>query len=172
MNKNIIFILIFLVAAVGAYFLFMNDNTASQELTIAELQSRDYVGLTTNDAEAKAEAEGTPFRVVEIDGESQPTTRDYREGRINATVEGGVVTSYTVESNDPMVDADTETEVNANDEIIGMTTAEAEAYAEAQGVDFRVGVRDGEDLPVTLDLRPGRITAEVENGVVVGYTVE
>jgi hypothetical protein len=27
-------------------------------------------------------------------------------------------------------------------------------------------------MPVTLDYRPGRITAEIENNVVVGYTVE
>jgi len=131
-----------------------------------------YRGLSVTQAEETAAARGEMFRVVEIDGEPQPTTRDFQEGRINATVEGGVVTSYTVESNDPVLEADTETEANTNDEIIGMTTTEAEAYAEAQGVDFRTGTIDGEPLPVTLDLQPGRITAEIENGVVVGYTVE
>ena len=63
-------------------------------------------------------------------------------------------------------------ETNLHDEIIGMTTAEAEAYAEAKAVDFRVGTIDGEPMPVTLDYRPGRITAEIANGIVVGYNVE
>ncbi len=131
-------------------------------------QTGDYTGLTVAQAEEIAEAREEMFRVVEIDGEPQPTTRDFRVGRINATVEGGVITSYTIES----MQAEQGDESDTNDEIIGMTTAEAEAYAAENEVDFRVGMLDGESLPVTLDYRIGRITAEVENDVVVGYTVE
>ena len=61
---------------------------------------------------------------------------------------------------------------NEHDVIIGTSVAEAEAYAEANDVDFRTGTIDGQPMPVTLDYRPGRITAEIENNVVVGYTVE
>lgn len=172
MNKNIIVLLIILVAAVGAYFIFMNEDIPAIDETTTEMENTDYVGMTTAEAEAEAEADSTMFRVVEIDGETQPTTRDFQAGRINATVEEGVVTSYSVESMDPVIEADAEAEAGANDAIIGMTTAEAEAYAAENEVDFRTGTIDGEALPVTLDFRPGRITAEVENDIVVGYTVE
>ena len=63
------------------------------------------------------------------------------------------------------------TEMKSGD-YVGMTTAEAEVYAAANTVDFRTGTIDGEALPVTMDFRPRRITAEMENDVVVGYTVE
>jgi hypothetical protein len=59
-----------------------------------------------------------------------------------------------------------------HDEIIGLSEIEAAAYADTQDVLFRVGSRDGEFLPVTMDLRPGRITAEIEKDRVTGYTVE
>jgi len=53
-----------------------------------------------------------------------------------------------------------------------MTIIQAENYAENNNVDFRVGTIDGEPMPVTLDFRPGRITAEIQNDLVIGYTVE
>jgi len=56
-------------------------------------------------------------------------------------------------------------------EIIGMTEAEAEVYAQATGVPFRVTQRDGEDLPVTMDYVPGRINAVVEGETVVDFTI-
>ncbi|MBY0538067.1 hypothetical protein K2P47_01560 [Patescibacteria group bacterium] len=134
--------------------------------------SADYVGMTVVEAQAKADADGVPFRVVIEDGQPQPITKDIREGRINATVANGVVTEYSVESMTPPVE---ETNVPASttvSTIIGMTTAEAEAYATTQNVPFRVVMRDGESLPVTMDLRPGRINAVVEAGLVVSYTIE
>lgn len=69
-------------------------------------------------------------------------------------------------------DEDEEEDEDEHDDIIGMTEAEAEAYADDEGVQFRVGYRDGEDLAVTMDYIPGRITASVEDGVIVSYTVE
>jgi hypothetical protein len=56
--------------------------------------------------------------------------------------------------------------------FVGMTVEEAEAYAQANGILFRVGKIDGEPQMVTMDYRPGRITADVENGIIVGYSVE
>jgi hypothetical protein len=81
-----------------------------------------------------------------------------------------VVTSYTVEGEESEEEAGEES--GPHDEILGMTQAEAEAYAAANDVPFRVGRIDDEYLPVTMDYRPGRITAEIENGVVVDYSVE
>ncbi len=132
----------------------------------------DYVGMTTAQAEAKAESEGVMFRIVMQDGESLPVTDDLREGRINATVINGMVTEYTVESLTPALN---ETNVSASSSvntIIGMTIANAEAYAKENNVLFRVVMRDGESLPVTMDLRPGRINAVVKAGLVVSYTIE
>ncbi len=79
-----------------------------------------------------------------------------------------MVTSYEVETN-PRAE---ETVPADNNEIIGMTIQDAEIYAQEKGVDFRIGSVDGQDRPVTLDYRVGRITASVEDGVVTSYTVE
>lgn len=125
------------------------------------------IGMTTIEAAAYAEANNILFRVVEIDNEPQPTTKDYRPGRINASVENDVVVSYTVEGEEVV-----EEDAGLHDDIIGMTQTEAEAYAESNEVDFRVGRIDDEFLPVTMDYRPGRITAEIENEVVVDYSFE
>lgn len=123
------------------------------------------IGMTIDEAEFYANANNIMFRVVEIDGEQQLVTEDYRPGRINASVENDVVVSYEIEGNES-------TQEDMHDDIIGMTRAEAEAYAEAKGVMFRVGRIDDEYLPLTMDLRPGRITAEIEDDVIVDYSVE
>jgi heat shock protein HslJ len=60
----------------------------------------------------------------------------------------------------------------AHNNIIGMTVTEVEAYAEANKVIFRTGSIDGEGMALTMDFRPGRITAAIDNGVVTSYTVE
>ena len=78
----------------------------------------------------------------------------------------------TIESENPIIQEPQVTEPGTHDVIIGLTTGEAEAYAETTGVAFRIGMIDGESLPVTMDYRIGRITAEVEKDVVTGYSVE
>lgn len=184
-NKNIILLLIALAVAVGAYLILKNEDLSETVVetksetspeTIsespAEMENKDYVGMTTVEAEGKAQTDGVMFRVVEEDGKPLPTTRDFREGRINASVEGGVVTEYTVETNSPAIEEVVEAEARNNDVIIGMTATDAKAYADANNIGFRIGTIDGEALAVTLDFRPGRITAETKSGVVVGYTVE
>jgi hypothetical protein len=132
----------------------------------------EYRGLSVLDAEALAQAEGDSFRSVIIDGEAQAITRDFQEGRINATVEGGIVTDYFAESTNPPTQEESIINFGAHDSIMGMTVAEAEAYAMTNKVDFRTGSIDGEGMAVTSDFRPGRITVQVNDGVVVGYAVE
>ena len=56
-----------------------------------------YIGLSVEEAQAKAKESDTLFRVVEIDGEPQPATMDYRPGRINAATKDGKVISLTIE---------------------------------------------------------------------------
>ena len=53
-----------------------------------------------------------------------------------------------------------------------MTTAEAEAYAAAKNITFRIGLIDSEFLPLTAEYLPGRITAEMNDGVVTDFSVE
>lgn len=175
MNKNTIIILIALTVVVGLYFFLTKDNASApinlENEPVSEIENNDYIGMSVSDAESKAKADGVMFRVVVIDGEIQPTTRDFQEGRVNATVELGVVTEYFVETSNPTIE-DSKVETVEYGTIVGMTTVDAEAYAKSNNVDFRIGVVDGEAMPVTLDFRPGRITAEIENGVVVGYTIE
>jgi len=206
MNKTTIVILFILIFTVATYLYFLDDDTAptaTETDTTTLTGDSDYVGMTVTEAMTKAEAGGTMFRLVEIDGEPQLTTSDFREGLINATVVGDVVTSYTVESNNPaseelqadatpgsipnpmfnenllagdMIDlqnlSDEDAEANIHDAIIGRTEAEAMAYAETNNVSFRVTKRDDEYLAATMDYRPGRISAAIENDIVVSYTTE
>lgn len=129
-----------------------------------------YIGLTAIEAADYAERQGDLFRVVEIDGEPQAVTKDYREGRINAVVQNDVVTSYTVEGLETQpVEEPTPAET---DDYIGLTVEQAQALAETSDVAFRIGMIDGEPQPVTMDYRPGRITASVVDDLVVDYSAE
>lgn len=58
------------------------------------------------------------------------------------------------------------------DSYVGMSEEEAQLRADENDVMFRVVERDGEPLPMTMDYRPGRINATVENGLIVDYYVE
>jgi heat shock protein HslJ len=87
------------------------------------------------------------------------------------------VTEFTFEDGQlVMTGADTELVFTASlpeaIDYTGMTVDEAEQVAEENGVMFRIGKLDGEDMMLTQDYRPGRITAEVEDDIVVSYTVE
>lgn len=59
-----------------------------------------YIGLTEQDATNLAEKNGVPFRVIERDGQPIPTTKDYIEGRVNASVQDGTVVSYFIEGDE------------------------------------------------------------------------
>ncbi|GIU88366.1 MAG: hypothetical protein KatS3mg009_2881 [Acidimicrobiia bacterium] len=54
-----------------------------------------YVGLAVEEAGARADAEGRPWRVVKEDGEDLPVTLDYVPERLDFEVEGGVVVRVT-----------------------------------------------------------------------------
>jgi hypothetical protein len=161
-------------SVLGIAYWFLNQSPSSAVVVddfVAEPTATDYIGLSEEEAGALAFQNGVPFRVVVIDGESQMVTEDFLPGRINATVEAGIVTSYEVEGF-----GIEESEANVNSTlysaVIGMTVAEAEEYAVDNDILFRIGFQDGEPLGVTMDYRPGRITVEVENDIVTGYSVE
>lgn len=70
-----------------------NKIEVSEEVVL----TGDYVGMSVTQAQARTKADNTPFRIVMADGEAFAVTMDFRPGRINATVENGVVVSYTIE---------------------------------------------------------------------------
>lgn len=203
-NETSIFSGVMLIVVIGVGFWYLGQSTAPKtDVTLDETgvvaspktsepgtapPADDYIGQTEDEAEELAASKGVPFRVVERDGEMLPTTRDFLVGRINAVVEAGIVTSYTVEGNaeveappatSPEEESDTAADGDSmpdgtgmHDAIIGMTVAAAEAYAEESAVSFRIGFLDGQALPVTMDYRPGRITANIDKGIVTSYSVE
>lgn len=56
-----------------------------------------YIGMSENEALARAEKERIPARVVERDGESLPVTYDFVSGRHNLHVKDGVVYKVDIE---------------------------------------------------------------------------
>jgi len=53
------------------------------------------IGIPVSEAQKLAEAASILHRVVEIDGESQPVTRDFRPERLNFAVKKGIVSGVT-----------------------------------------------------------------------------
>ena len=56
-----------------------------------------YIGLTTEQAISVAAKQEHIFRIVSIDGTGLPVTADFRNGRINASIENNRVVSIGVE---------------------------------------------------------------------------
>ncbi|MDF1861974.1 MAG: hypothetical protein P1U87_17280 [Verrucomicrobiales bacterium] len=50
-----------------------------------------FIGLPLKEAEEKAEKSGLRHRVVLVDGQPRPATRDYRPDRVNFEVENGKI---------------------------------------------------------------------------------
>ena len=57
-------------------------------------------------------------------------------------------------------------------EYVGLSLADAEAKAKESGVEFRIAEQDGEAKALTMDLRPGRVNAVVNSGVVTSVIIE
>ena len=62
---------------------------------------------------------------------------------------------------DPAVDPDMSVAQDVAKSVLGMSEAEATKTAEAKGLSVRVGSRDGEDFPLTMDYRTDRVTLTV-----------
>lgn len=57
-------------------------------------------------------------------------------------------------------------------EYVGLSLADAKAKAKESGVEFRIAEQDGEAKALTMDLRPGRVNAVVNSGVVTSVVIE
>ncbi|CAB4731052.1 unannotated protein [freshwater metagenome] len=71
-------------------------------------------------------------------------------------------TAVATPSVDPAVDPDMSVAQDVADTVLGMSEAEATQTAEAKGLTVRVGSRDGEDFPLTMDYRTDRVTLTVK----------
>jgi len=58
-----------------------------------------YTGLSLEQGQMLAVKNGTTLRAVDIDGQPQITTKDYRHGRLNATIIDWVISEYFIEGN-------------------------------------------------------------------------
>jgi len=90
--KQIIGIGILVLLAIAAYMFIPRSETASND------SQGGYGGLTVTEAQNLAESRGVAFRVVELDGQPQPATKDRRPGRVNAEVADNTVIGYTIEN--------------------------------------------------------------------------
>jgi hypothetical protein len=71
---------------------------------------------------------------------------------------------------DPAVDPDMSVAQDVADSVLGMSEVEATKTAEAKGLSVRVGSRDGEDFPLTMDYRTDRVTLTVKDDKVTAAT--
>lgn len=67
---------------------------------------------------------------------------------------------------------DEQREVSAGLNFVWLSEEEAMELASENNIPFRVIMRDGEMLSATMDYRPGRINAEVEDAIVVDFSIE
>ncbi len=58
------------------------------------------------------------------------------------------------------------------DDYVGLSVEDAQALAQKNNTTLRITKLDWEFMAVTMDYRPGRINAEVENNIVTHYSVE
>lgn len=141
--KRLILITIIVVFVLYAVYLFATRNSSV---------------ATSLDTEVTYYEDGAPVVYCDENGNRYNTVA---EAKAAGLTEAQFGTTYCTKTVEP-----------TPEDYVGMTTAQAQSKAETAGVMFRVVMEDGESLPVTMDLRPGRINAIVEAGVVVSYTIE
>lgn len=54
-----------------------------------------FLGLTEKEGADRADSEGLSHRVLSVDGQPRPATKDYRPDRINFEIVNGRITSVT-----------------------------------------------------------------------------
>ena len=137
--------------------------------TSADLYEFVWFGLTKDEAIAKAEADGTTYRIGREDDETFALTEDFQEGRVTWSIDDGVVTYSVVEVEG--TGGDIEGAQNPDDlAYVGLSEADAMAMAEEEGVTARVVARDDEQIAVTMDYSEDRLNFHVQEDVVVAVT--
>jgi hypothetical protein len=70
-------------------------SSGSKHSSAPATSAQSYVGLTKKEAIAKAEAAGTPWRILREDKETFLVTQDFVEHRVNFEIDNGKVTKAT-----------------------------------------------------------------------------
>ncbi len=134
-------------------------------LTIATLAALAMLAAACGDTEqitaSPADGAGSPVTAVQGDA-------DDGDGPASDTPDVGQLS----ETEDPTDER--EDEMGTPDELafIGLSVDDAAALAEADARPWRIGRQDGEFLAVTDDYVVGRVTFEVDDGVVTAADVE
>lgn len=156
-----------IISVRGESFILNGDvRITAKHVNLESFEKEDYLGKTLKEAQELAKKNNVMFRVVKEDGLSLPVTKDYRPGRINASIEKGFVRSYFIEGK-----ADKKT-IPVIEDFIGMNEKEAFALAKKHDIPFRIVERDDVSLPVTLDFRVGRMNAFIKKGKVISVNIE
>ncbi len=79
-----------------------NRKGRRDNATRLKAEEQSYIGLTEEQAEAKAKENNVPLRVVERDGKPLPMTMDLVNGRVNVTIKDGKVVSAQIENVEPI----------------------------------------------------------------------
>ena len=107
MNKKLIFFILILLVLLAALLMRAYghqgpvksdpraNTTDCKWLNDVRYCTKDFIGLTEDEAVSKAENAGLAHRIVSRDGESFPVTMDYSEYRVNFTIENQKVTAAT-----------------------------------------------------------------------------
>ena len=77
--------------------MYLNEQEQQMQEQRKKSEWLDFIGLIEEAAQSLAAENNVSFRVVERDGESLPVTMDYRPGRINATIENWIISSFSIE---------------------------------------------------------------------------
>jgi len=145
--------------------------------------SDETVVLWEHQGEVTLEIGGQTVVSGDAGKESEPEADryDFVEPSVDSVTTPGSMSNPAFQENElggemilPQNPSDETSDATATDHdaIIGMSVDQANNYADRLGVDFRTGTIDGEPQALTMDYRVGRITAEITDGIVVGYTVE
>ena len=125
--------------------------TAAEAIVLAEIP--DAVGIEllvgiTQDALARSCVAGEFNLRVDV--------------ALNESAEGKRITSTQPQSDEPRL----VTPELSTDDFVGLPQAEAEAIANENLIPWRIGAVDGEFFALTEDFNPGRLTFEINDGVV------
>lgn len=137
-------------------------DPTSSEAPVACTDEAPYqwYGTSVVEAQARAEAEDRAFRIAREDDEELPVTADLIEGRVTVEVDDGTVTFATVETQEGI---ESEGAQDPADTVyMGLTQAEAEAKAEAEGVAWRTIRVNDESFAVTMDFNEERRNFQID----------
>ena len=91
----LVFALASLVAACGNDDGDKVSSGDGKQSTTSDTSAQSYVGLTKQEAIAKAKATDTPWRITREDQEVFMVTQDYNPERVNFEIDNGKVTKAT-----------------------------------------------------------------------------